>query len=124
MLCVVVNRNSELVCCALRWNHLNGCNDHMMDAVQISKTLGVNFYEYFAQNDTTKDVLKTLQNRLDDGESVFDVFSDVENVQGVFVCELDAGGYIMVSTNNKIITNDVYSNIIQVKDMFITISDN
>lgn len=124
MLCVVVNRNSELVCCALRWNHLHGCNDNMMNAVQLSKVLNLNFYEYFAQNDTTKDVLKTLQNRLDDGESVFDVFSDVKNVQGVFICELDAGGYIMVSTNNKIITDDVYSNITPVKDMFITVSDN
>lgn len=123
MLCVVVNKKSELVCCALRWNHLHGCNDNMMNAVQLSKVLNLNFYEYFAEDDNTNDLLKSLQDRLDSGESMSDVFVDCRKSNDLYICENSDNSFVLVDSNNKIITDDVYAYIFVVNNTFICSND-
>ena len=47
MIAVLVGDDGSLWHCTCRWNHTNGGNDNIMDTEQISKLLGVNFYEVF-----------------------------------------------------------------------------
>jgi hypothetical protein len=48
MIAVSININGLLNSCTLRWNHDNNIyNDYAMNALQLSKLLGVNFYSVF-----------------------------------------------------------------------------
>ena len=123
MICVAVNRKGELITSALRWNHLHGCNDKMLNAVQLSKVLNVNFYEYFSRDDKTTNKLSILQTRLNDGEKIDDVFKYVIECNGVYICTCDDYSQILVDGNNKIITGYSYANILPYHDVFIAIND-
>ena len=54
MIAVCVDQEGNLKTCTCRWNHMNGGNDNIMDAKQISDLLGVNFFETFKPIDSEK----------------------------------------------------------------------
>lgn len=47
MISVIVNEHGRLAKCTSRWNGANGGSDNIMNATELSKLLGVNFYEVF-----------------------------------------------------------------------------
>jgi hypothetical protein len=92
MLSVIVNENDELAYCTCRWNHDNGGNDSVMDAVEISKVVNVNFYEVFKPNTKWKDMINNAKSRLANGESIENVFDSVSDFED---------GCAIVSLNKK-----------------------
>ncbi len=87
MLSIIVNEEGELAYCTTRWNHENGGDDSVMDAVEISKVVNVNFYEVFKPNTKWKDILYNAKQRLANGEppeKIFDIVDDFsEGYSGV-----------------------------------------
>jgi hypothetical protein len=69
MLSIIVNEEGELVHCTSRWNHDNGGNDSVMDAVEISKVVNVDFYETFKPNNKWKELVQDILDRLKNGEN-------------------------------------------------------
>ena len=92
MLSIIVNSEGELAYCTCRWNHENGGNDSIMNAVEISKVVNVDFYETFKPNTKWKDIVNDAQSRLKDGESPENIFDVVGNFED---------GYARVKLNNK-----------------------
>ena len=80
MIAVNVNGDGSLKNCTCRWNHSNGGNDNVMNAEEISKVIGVNFYEVFKPNDTLQELIKDKVQRFKNGENIRDVFDYVFNV--------------------------------------------
>lgn len=60
MIAVCVNTDGSLKTCTCRWNHMNGGNDHVMDAKQLSELLGVNFFDVFKPR-SQEDVFNNLE---------------------------------------------------------------
>ena len=60
MLSIIVNENGELAYCTTRWNHDNGGTDSAMTAKEVSRVVGVNFYNTFKPNNKWKDLLAQL----------------------------------------------------------------
>lgn len=92
MIAVLVNENGSLAHCTCRWNHDNKGNDNIMDATQVSKVVGVNFYETFKPNNKWKGIVSKAMERLANGEgpeTVFDQFYGFEE------------GFAVVCLNNK-----------------------
>lgn len=92
MLSIIVNDEGELAYCTSRWNHSNGGNDSVMDAVEISNVVNVDFYEIFKPNDKLKDIINGAKSRLKNGESPENIFNSV--------CYLESG-YTKVQLNKK-----------------------
>ena len=92
MLSIIVNEEGELSYCTCRWNHDYGGNDSLMDAVEISKVVNVNFYETFKPNTKWKDMVDSVKQRLANGEEPEKIF----NVVGKF-----KDGYAAVELNGK-----------------------
>ena len=84
MLSIIVNENGELAYCTCRWNHANGGNDSVMDAVEISKVVNVDFYEVFKPNTKWKDLLDNVKNRLKNGETYDEIFDKVTDFNDDF----------------------------------------
>lgn len=96
MLSIIVNENGELAYCTCRWNHANGGNDSVMDAVEISKVVNVDFYEVFKPNTKWKDMLDNVKSRLANGESPKEIFDSTNTYTAD-----DEYTYTMVRLNSK-----------------------
>ena len=96
MLSIIVNENGELAYCTCRWNHANGGNDSVMDAVEISKVVNVDFYEVFKPNTKWKDMLDNVKSRLANGESPKEIFDSTNTYTAD-----DEYKYTMVRLNSK-----------------------
>ena len=94
MLSIIVNENGELAYCTPRWNHDNGGSDSVMDAVEISKVVNVNFYETFKPNNKWKTIIDVAKNKLANGEPIEDIFDEVSDFK-------IKDGYIIVKLNKK-----------------------
>ena len=92
MLSIIVNEEGELAYCTCRWNHDNNGDDSVMNAVEISKVVNVNFYETFKPNTKWKDMVNNAKNRLKNGESPEDVFDYIRKLKD---------GYAAVELNKK-----------------------
>ena len=57
MIAVCVDENGECKTVTCRWNHDNGSNDNVMSTDELSRLLGVNFYEVFKPSTVFKDRL-------------------------------------------------------------------
>ena len=82
MISIIVNENEELAYCTCRWNHDNGGTDYIMDEIEISKVVNLDFYETFKPNTKWKDMIDNAKQRLVNGESpkkIFDNVSYLEN---------------------------------------------
>ena len=80
MIAVCVYPDGDLKTCTCRWNHDNGGNDNVMNEIEVSKAVGVNFYKTFLPNTKFKEALEEVQRRLKTGERPKDVFDEVYNV--------------------------------------------
>ena len=74
MLAVCVDENGRLNTCTCRWNHDNGGNDAIMNTAQISKVIGMNFFNTFKPNNVWNEALSNALRLLADGKPIEDVF--------------------------------------------------
>ena len=105
MIAVLVSENGSLVHCTCRWNHSNGGNDSVMDAKQVSKVIGVNFYEVFKPNNKWKERLADAMEMLAKGVNpkyVFDECGDFK--EGFAVVELN-GKWNFLTTDGKFLSD-------------------
>jgi len=79
MLAVCVDENGRLNTCTCRWNHDNGGNDSIMDTTQISKAIGMNFFNTFKPNNAWNETVSNALKLIADGEPIEDVFDDYGN---------------------------------------------
>ena len=90
MLAVCVDENGECKTVTCRWNHDNGGNDNIMSTEELSRLLGVNFYEVFKPSTVFKEKLDKALSLAKKGDfSGFDNIDDFEN------------GFALVELNNK-----------------------
>mgnify|MGYP003289123643 CR=1 FL=1 len=92
MLSIIVNENGELAYCTTRWNHENGGSDSSMSAKEVSEIIGVNFYEVFQPNGKWYGLLQSVYERVQNGESLSDIFDNVDNF---------SEGFAKVKLNDK-----------------------
>ena len=88
MISIIVNEDEELAYCTCRWNHDNEGTDSVMDEIEVSKVVNVDFFETFKPNNTWKDLLNNAKQRLKNGESPEDVFDYAS-------CRFAGGGMIV-----------------------------
>ena len=80
MIAVCVDENGECKTVTCRWNHNNGGNDNIMSTDELSRLLGVNFYEVFKPSSVFKDRLEKALSLAKKGDlSGFDYIGDFEN---------------------------------------------
>ena len=93
MIAVCVNEDGALNTCTCRWNHDNGGNDSIMSAVEISRVVGVNFFNTFKPNGKWEEILNTALSRLQNGEAPKNVFDVVRKfVEGFANVRLNGKG--------------------------------
>ena len=116
MLSIIVNENGELAYCTCRWNHANGGNDSVMDAVEISKVVNVDFYEVFKPNTKWKDMLDNVKSRLANGESLENVFDSVSYFEdGCAIVELNKK-YNLINKNGEFLADKWFDYIDDFED--------
>ena len=81
MIAVCVDENGECKTVTCRWNHDNGGNDNIMSTEELSRLLGVNFYEVFKPSTVFKEKLEKALSLAKKGDlSGFDDYiGDFEN---------------------------------------------
>ena len=80
MIAVCVDENGECKTITCRWNHNNGGNDNVMSTEELSRLLGVNFYEVFKPSTLFKDRLDKALSLFKNGDfSGFDYISGFVN---------------------------------------------
>ena len=88
MIAVCVDENGECKTVTCRWNHNNGGNDNIMSTEELSRLLGVNFYEVFKPSSVFKDRLEKALSLVKKGDfSGFDYIS--EFVNGIAIVSLN-----------------------------------
>ena len=91
MIAVCVDENGECKTVTCRWNHANGGNDNIMSTEELSRLLGVNFYEVFKPSTVFKDRLEKALSLAKKGD--FSGFDNIDN--------FDKNGIAQVRLNNK-----------------------
>ena len=82
MISVIVNPDGSLAYATTRWNHKNGANgEHDLTTQEISRIVGVNFYETFKPNTIFQDKLSNCLNKIKQGYLPEDVFDDAYDFQ-------------------------------------------
>ena len=80
MIAVCVDENGECKTITCRWNHNNGGNDNVMSTEELSRLLGVNFYEVFKPSTLFKEKLDKALSLAQKGDfSGFDYISGFVN---------------------------------------------
>ena len=92
MIAVLVDPDGRLLKCTCRWNHEHGGNDGVMNEAEISRVIGMNFYDVFKPNDNWKNLLDNAMQRIKNGENPRLVFD---------YCEVFHNGYAAVKLNEK-----------------------
>ena len=112
MLAVCVDENGECKTITCRWNHANGGNDNIMSTEELSRLLGVNFYEVFKPSTVFKEKLEKALSLAKKGDlSGFD-----------YIDNFNKNGIARVVLNNKCNLIDTNGNFIS-KQWFDYISD-
>ena len=91
MLAVCVNENGECNSITCRWNDNNGGNGNIMSTEELSRLLGVNFYEVFKPSTLFKEKLEKALSLAEKGD--FSGFDNIDN--------FDKNGLAKVELNNK-----------------------
>ena len=91
MLAVCVNENGECNSITCRWNDNNGGNGNIMSTEELSRLLGVNFYEVFKPSTVFKEKLEKALSLAEKGD--FSGFDNIDN--------FDKNGLAKVELNNK-----------------------
>ena len=90
MIAVCVDENGKCKTVTCRWNHDNGGNDNIMSTEELSRLLGVNFYEVFKPSAVFKKKLEKALSLAKNGDfSGFDYIGEFRN------------GFDKVSLNKK-----------------------
>lgn len=102
MIAVCVDENGECKTVTCRWNHNNGGNDNVMSTEELSRLLGVNFYEVFKPSTVFKEKLEKALSLAKKGDlSGFDtIYSSNKN------------GIAVVKLNNKCNLIDTNGNLL------------
>ena len=91
MIAVCVDENGKCKTVTCRWNHDNGGNDNIMSTDELSRLLGVNFYEVFKPSTVFKDKLEKALSLAQKGD-----FSGFDNIYSS-----NKNGIAVVKLNNK-----------------------
>ena len=91
MLAVCVDENGECNSITCRWNDNNGGNGNIMSTEELSRLLGVNFYEVFKPSTVFKEKLEKALSLAKKGD--FSGFDNIDN--------FDKNGLAKVELNNK-----------------------
>ena len=91
MIAVCVDENGKCKTITCRWNHDNGGNDNVMSTDELSRLLGVNFYEVFKPSTVFKEKLEKALSLAEKGD--FSGFDNIDN--------FDKNGLAKVELNNK-----------------------
>ena len=91
MLAVCVDENGECNSITCRWNDNNGGNGNIMSTEELSRLLGVNFYEVFKPSTLFKEKLEKALSLAKKGD--FSGFDNIDN--------FDKNGLAKVELNNK-----------------------
>ena len=102
MLAVCVDENGECKTITCRWNHNNGGSDNIMSTEELSRLLGVNFYEVFKPSSVFKEKLEKALSLAKKGD--FSGFDNIDN--------FDKNGLAKVELNNKCNLIDTNGNFI------------
>ena len=102
MLAVCVDENGECKTITCRWNHNNGGNDNIMSTEELSRLLGVNFYEVFKPSTLFKEKLEKALSLAKKGD--FSGFDNIDN--------FDKNGLAKVELNDKFNLIDTNGNFL------------
>ena len=91
MLAVCIDENGECNSITCRWNDNNGGNGNIMSTEELSRLLGVNFYEVFKPSTLFKEKLEKALSLAEKGD--FSGFDNIDN--------FDKNGLAKVELNNK-----------------------
>lgn len=112
MISIIVDPQGNLVYCTSRWNHLNGGNDRIYDTpMEVSKVIGVHFYNTFKPKTDFKDKINTLLSRFASGEDPKEVFEDcTEASEGMIGVKIN-GKWNYVNSDYEIVSKDEWFDI-------------
>ena len=98
MIAVCVDENGECKTVTCRWNHDNGGNDNIMSTEELSRLLGVNFYEVFKPSTLFKEKLEKALSLAKKGD--LSGFDDIDNFNeyGISIVVLNKK-YNLIDTN-------------------------
>ena len=112
MIAVCVDENGKCKTVTCRWNHDNGGNYNVMSTEELSRLLGVNFYEVFKPSSVFKEKLEKALSLAKKGD--FSGFDNIDN--------FDKNGLAKVELNDKCNLIDVNCNFLS-KQWFNYITD-
>ena len=110
MIAVCVDENGECKTVTCRWNHDNGGNDNVMSTEELSRLLGVNFYEVFKPSTLFKEKLEKALSLAKKGD--FSGFDNIDNFNknGLAIVELN-DKWNLIDVNGKLISRQWFDNI-------------
>ncbi len=109
MLAVCVDENGECKTITCRWNHNNGGNDNVMSTEELSRLLGVNFYEVFKPSTVFKEKLEKALSLAKKGD--FSGFDNIDDfVNGIAKVELN-DKFNLIGTNGNFLSKQWFDNI-------------
>ena len=103
MIAVCVDENGECKTVTCRWNHDNGGNDNVMSTEELSRLLGVNFYEVFKPSTVFKEKLEKAMSLAKKGD--FSGFDNIDNFNknGLAIVELN-DKWNLIDTNGNLLS--------------------
>ena len=110
MLAVCVDENGKCKTVTCRWNHDNGGNDNIMSTEELSRLLGVNFYEVFKPSTVFKEKLEKALSLAKKGDlSGFDAIYS-SNKNGIDVVKLN-NKLNLIDTNGNLLSQLWFDNM-------------
>ena len=117
MLAVCVDENGECKTITCRWNHNNGGNDNVMSTEELSRLLGVNFYEVFKPSTVFKEKLEKALSLAKKGDlSGFDYIGDFDK-NGIAKVMLN-DKWNLIDTNGNLLSKQWFDYISSFKNSF------
>ena len=123
MLAVCVDENGKCKTVTCRWNHDNGGNDNIISTDELSRLLGVNFYEVFKPSTVFKDRLDKALSLAKKGD--LSGFDDIYsfNKNGIVKVELN-NKYNLIDVNGKLVSQKWFDDIGNFKNGFALVELN
>ena len=118
MLSIIVNEYGELAYCTCRWNHDNDGNDSIMNAVEISKVVNVNFFETFKPNNKWKDIIDNMKRRLNNGDDSKEIFDKIWSFNDGFAKVKLNKKYNFINEDNEFLSDKWFDDADNFNDGF------
>ena len=110
MLAVCVDENGECKTITCRWNHNNGGNDNVMSTEELSRLLGVNFYEVFKPSTVFKEKLEKALSLAKKGD--FSGFDNIDNFDKNGLAKVEFNDkFNLIGTNGNFLSKQWFDNI-------------